>query len=220
MDDNAQLWIDVGKRIAKLRNKKQLTQKKLGERLGLSRDSVSQYENGKRPVPVLVLRKMAEYFRVTTDYLLCLSDDIAHHEVDTSKKYGLSKLSLYRLEGLKEAADADSKSAFQAINYLLTRGISSGFFHGIGEYIRLPHVVKVRAFKSNTYYEKFKAMNSEGYGYDADISALARNMDKKEHVLALNKKLHQLLERYWKEEDRFDDFVKAFQKECDELDGK
>jgi len=191
--------------------------------LGLAGTLSLSYENGKRPVPVLVLRKMAEYFRVTTDYLLCLSDDIAHHEVDTSKKYGLSKLALHRLEKLNKAADADLENIHEAINYLLTHGIPSGFFRGISEYIKLPYHIKRGKFKSGEYYEKFKAkyyVKSKNYYYDAASSALVRDMDRKEHIPALNKILSELLEKYWEKEGNEYNFMEKFYKECDGRDKK
>lgn len=48
--------------------------KHLGEIIGVSESAVSQYENGKRQPDQTILIKIADYFNVSTDYLLGRSD--------------------------------------------------------------------------------------------------------------------------------------------------
>lgn len=60
----------LGKRLAKLREKRNLDQAQLGEILNLSKSTISAYERDTRsPNPELIV-SIAEYFNVTTDYLL------------------------------------------------------------------------------------------------------------------------------------------------------
>ena len=59
-------------RLKELRGK--ITQGRLGEALGVSRGSVSFYENGERTPDADFLIKASRYFNVSTDYLLGLSE--------------------------------------------------------------------------------------------------------------------------------------------------
>lgn len=60
----------IGKRIAELRSKKGLTQEEFAAKLGVSRSALSLWEQGRRKVDQELLPQIAEYFGVTTDYLL------------------------------------------------------------------------------------------------------------------------------------------------------
>ena len=52
------------------RKKKMLTQKELGERIGVSRQIISDYETGKRTPNIFALKTLADIFEVSTDYLI------------------------------------------------------------------------------------------------------------------------------------------------------
>lgn len=60
----------LGKRIRRLREEKDLSQAELGKLLNISSASLSQYERGMRNPDYETLIKIANYFNVTTDYLL------------------------------------------------------------------------------------------------------------------------------------------------------
>jgi len=60
MNDNA----IIGSNICHFREKLGLSQETLGEYLGISREMVSYYENGKRPIPTGIISKASELFGV------------------------------------------------------------------------------------------------------------------------------------------------------------
>ena len=60
----------LGYRIRRLRKEKMLSQASLGKLLGVSKVSVSGYENGTRNPSIEILDKMIEVFNVSADYLL------------------------------------------------------------------------------------------------------------------------------------------------------
>lgn len=62
------------KRLSELRKAKHLTQQLLAIDLGIDQSSISSYETGKYLPTVEVLAKYAEYFGVSTDYILGLTD--------------------------------------------------------------------------------------------------------------------------------------------------
>ena len=61
-------------RLYELRKAKNITQQKLAVDIGIDQASISSYESGKYLPTVDVLIKLANYFGVSTDYLLGLSD--------------------------------------------------------------------------------------------------------------------------------------------------
>ena len=61
---------DFGTILKQLRKSHNLTQKELGFQLGLSKAVVSKYENGMGYPTFYTLILIADYFKVTTDYLL------------------------------------------------------------------------------------------------------------------------------------------------------
>ena len=61
-------------RIKSLREKRGLIQELLATELGITQQMLSKYERDSSIIKVDVLKKLAGYFNVTTDYLLGLSD--------------------------------------------------------------------------------------------------------------------------------------------------
>ncbi len=64
---------DFGIVLKQLRKSHNLTQEELGKQIGLSKAVVSKYENGMGYPTFDVLIEIAQYFSVTTDYLLGVS---------------------------------------------------------------------------------------------------------------------------------------------------
>lgn len=63
---------NIGKRIKNMREKNGLTQKELAEKLGVSRQALSNYESDKRLPDIYVVAQMADVFSVTVDSLIGL----------------------------------------------------------------------------------------------------------------------------------------------------
>ena len=61
-------------RLKDIREDRDITQKEIAEYLHVRQNTYSQYESGKRQLPIEVLIALAEFYGVTTDYLLGLSD--------------------------------------------------------------------------------------------------------------------------------------------------
>ena len=61
-------------RIKDLREDADLNQQVLAEYLNVGQSTYSQYENGKRQIPLEALVKLAQFYQVYTDYILGLTD--------------------------------------------------------------------------------------------------------------------------------------------------
>jgi len=62
-------------RIRDLRLKAGITQKELGKKLELAESTISLYESEKREPDIATLLKIANFFDVTLDFLLCQTND-------------------------------------------------------------------------------------------------------------------------------------------------
>lgn len=63
------------KRIKQLREERRMSQQRLAAELNVTQAAISKYELDISEPDIAMIRKIAEYFRVTTDYLLEVSDD-------------------------------------------------------------------------------------------------------------------------------------------------
>lgn len=62
------------KRVYDLREDSDLTQKSIAEYLGVHPNVYRRYEKGKRDFPLELIIKLADYYHVSTDYLLGRTD--------------------------------------------------------------------------------------------------------------------------------------------------
>ncbi|EAD0431851.1 XRE family transcriptional regulator [Listeria monocytogenes] len=94
-------------RLAELRKKKSFSQYKLAEELGFSRGQIANYEQGTREPDYQTLLKIADFFNVSTDYLLGreenkLIDTIAAHIDPDATEEEMEEILAYIEEKQKE----------------------------------------------------------------------------------------------------------------------
>ena len=58
------------RRLRELRERRQMSRKTLSELCGLSKNMIARYERGETEPPAGAIVALANYFRVSTDYLL------------------------------------------------------------------------------------------------------------------------------------------------------
>ena len=63
------------RRIRDLREDNDLTQKEMAKFLNCSQQVYSNYELGQRDIPTDILIKLAEFYKVSVDYILGISDE-------------------------------------------------------------------------------------------------------------------------------------------------
>jgi len=62
-------------RLKDLREDNDVKQKELAEYLSIKQNTYSQYENGKREIPLDILWKLADYYDTSVDYLISRTDN-------------------------------------------------------------------------------------------------------------------------------------------------
>lgn len=63
-------YVEFGHKIKELRNSHNITQEEMSEIMGISKTSVVNYETGTRKVPLSMIIKFAEFFKVSVDNLI------------------------------------------------------------------------------------------------------------------------------------------------------
>ena len=94
----------IGTRILQLRGKQ--TQQQLADAIGVSRELVKAWECNDRKVKSEDVVKLAKYFGVPTDWLLCMEGSVPCLDIDTQsvcKLLGITEDSLSALEALSKA---------------------------------------------------------------------------------------------------------------------
>ena len=76
-----------GERLKQLRKNKKITQSELGEKINVTKVSISGYESGNRTPDTDTLQKIADFFEVSTDYLLGRTDSLVHTQQDNEADF-------------------------------------------------------------------------------------------------------------------------------------
>jgi len=93
-------------RLKELRQEKNMTLSKLGKEVGLTNATISRYESGLRKPNQDVLEELANFFEVTTDYLLGRTNQKYFKEEDTIAFHTKKKITDKDLKTLKTIVDA------------------------------------------------------------------------------------------------------------------
>ncbi len=81
--------MDIGQKIKKIRKEKNITQRKLGERMGVSQQQIAQYENGKLKPKLETICRIADALEISHNTLFEAMDP---HEKGVLLKYDLIEL--------------------------------------------------------------------------------------------------------------------------------
>lgn len=86
-----------GERVKELRINQSWTQQELGNRLGVSKQSVSNWENGNIMPSIELLCRLADLFQVPTDYLLNSNSSrtIDITDLDSEQQAMIQRMILY-----------------------------------------------------------------------------------------------------------------------------
>jgi HTH-type transcriptional regulator, competence development regulator len=122
----------LGETIAKLRKEKGLSQYELADRLGFSRGKLSNYEQGSRQPDYDTLKKIADYFDVTIDYLLGREEKVKSKE-DTLdevnklvKEYGIEQFGFFDIEKWKDLSPEDIEEIKKHFEYVVFQAKQRG----------------------------------------------------------------------------------------------
>ncbi|MFS0973320.1 helix-turn-helix domain-containing protein [Enterococcus avium] len=103
----------IGQRIAKLREKRGLSQMQLAKDLKVATSTLGMWETGKRGLKDDTIKMIAEYFGVSSDYLLGIDNK------DTSFKNKKAETVAAHIDD--DASEEDMKDILSFIDYIKKR---------------------------------------------------------------------------------------------------
>lgn len=134
-------------RIVKLRRAKKMTQEQLADALGISRAALSHYEKGRREPDFQIVTKVAEFFGVSSDYILGLTDD-PQNTTFSDQESSLRTFS-HRLHSLREQQGMTIDELAERVkvtpSYLQKLETNPSKFPGISTLHRLSEALSVTA---------------------------------------------------------------------------
>lgn len=77
--------MDIGSRLAELRKEKKLSQKEFSQMLNISTGAVGMWETNKRKPDLDMIVILANFYNVSTDYILCRESTILDIELKNQK---------------------------------------------------------------------------------------------------------------------------------------
>ncbi|WP_270581943.1 helix-turn-helix domain-containing protein [Bacillus subtilis] len=107
------MTVKFNETLKKLRREKNLSQKELGNKLGLAESTIGMYEQGKRQPDYETLLKIADFFEVTLDFLLGNPKDAVKEK---EAAYSISDPDLQI--AFKDASDFSEEARRQAIDFI------------------------------------------------------------------------------------------------------
>lgn len=87
--------MDLGKKIMTMRNEKNLSQEQLAEKLNVTRQTISNWENGKFYPDIDSLVNLSKFFNVSLDVLLSCDDKVLDYLKDSTDIVKSNKNILY-----------------------------------------------------------------------------------------------------------------------------
>lgn len=113
--DEREFFVELGKRITRLRKENHITQVQLAETLGLSQSAMTAYELGQRRVPASMLPTLAEIFKVPVDELL------GKPATKGSSKRGPASRLQQQIEAVSQLPKTQQRFVSQMLDTVLTQ---------------------------------------------------------------------------------------------------
>ncbi|MGO4498849.1 helix-turn-helix domain-containing protein [Paenibacillus sp. 2RAB27] len=108
--------MEFSNRLKYLRNQKSMTQEQLGQKINVTKVSISGYENSNRTPDMETLQKIADFFEVSVDYLLGRSDSVNNDGVGRAFYGGADQYTEDELEIARAAAQAAVEAYRKGLN--------------------------------------------------------------------------------------------------------
>jgi Predicted transcriptional regulator len=170
------------KRLRELRESEGLSQGQLADEVGISRGSVSFYENGDRLPDIEVLQKLSKHFNTSADYLIGNSE-IRRHEFEVKlEDLGLSDEAIKSLLYLPNSFDEELPKIRDLLNWIISHEDFPGLLHLILNSIDAEELSKCWGTAEDMSIEKgFQGLTKEyinDYALKRKFETILRNIKR------------------------------------------
>lgn len=105
------------KNLKKLREARGLSQEKLANKFFLTQQSIYKYETKDNEPTLETLKKMADFFETSVDYLIGYTD--INHKIEDLKQHHLAEQEIELIRMLRKLGDKEQDTIFRLITVML-----------------------------------------------------------------------------------------------------
>lgn len=105
----------MGRQLKKLRNASKLSQERFAERLGMSRDTIYNYEKGKTAIPHDLIKRLCQEFNVSADYFYFNIDKHLIEPINISDSFDRT---------LQECTDFEKQQLMDMLNIIRRKPVA------------------------------------------------------------------------------------------------
>ncbi|UXH44432.1 helix-turn-helix domain-containing protein [Rossellomorea vietnamensis] len=115
----------LGSNIKQLRERENISQKDFAQKLGVSNVVLSRYEKDERKPDYDMLKKIADYFEVSIDFLLgreektMAKEDTLEEVNKLVKEYGIEQFGFFDIEKWKDLSQEDIEEIKKHFEYVV-----------------------------------------------------------------------------------------------------
>lgn len=206
--------------IYNARKQQNISQELLANKLGISRSTLSGYENkdNPKPIPSDTLKEMAKFLGVSTDYLLGLTHNKNEENEELWKEFALDDECIEKIRMIAHIEkDRNYTLAIDTINYLFKYS-NNELIEYLGEYLNTPLPEKVD-YKVNTRItkEQKQAMN-EQRKYEVEKFIVLQEISKLFDQIKGSDEVKQKYAKYKNHIEKVDRPIsKATDRQCERL---
>ena len=176
MEENKQYYLPFPTRLRQLIDERKVSQQEVADYVGISRQAVAQWKDGKTIPDAYNFQKVSEFFGVPYDYMLGKSDSRVHENMLLAENLGLSDGAIAAIRDMRvgEPTDADDKYISRA--EIVSNILESPQFQTAIGYLR-EAVLAHRDFSERSVYDE-SGNDYTALGMGAEDRIIAANIGK------------------------------------------
>lgn len=152
-----------GKRLKLLRKRADKRLTDIASKIGITRQTLSAYEKNQSKPDYETLKKLAQFYNVSTDYLVGLEEGTTHNYQYIIRETGLTEKAITLLQKFNKKAGF--KFEIFAINQILQNATDNPFLILLAKYAAVPHV-REKDFKDEEYKKLLPFFSRKIYIHD------------------------------------------------------
>lgn len=154
-EENKSYYLPFPTRLRQLMDETSASQQALADYVGVTRQAVAQWKDGKTIPDMYNFKRIAEFFKIPYEYLLGDTDSKVHENMALADSLGLSDDAIETLEGIKEFSHHDDNAGYISTPEVISRIICNGYFD---EFLKLiqASAVDYRKFQEYVQHEGFE----------------------------------------------------------------
>ena len=150
-DENKNYFLPFPTRLRQLMDNTGASQQALADYVGVTRQAVAQWKDGKTIPDMYNFKRIVEFFKVPYEYLLGDTDSKVYNNMALADILGLSDDAIETLQGIKEFSQHNDDTGYISTPEVASRVICSGYFE---EFLKLVQASSVDFRKYQEYTQR------------------------------------------------------------------